>query len=100
MGTFKITNSELNTQFKFTNETVVVDGSFNKDAKTGDLKSINFSAYTKGEGDSFGDYIGSISGTPRDGEIAYTLGEMTRSKSKLVWAAIDEIEQNILPKAA
>ena len=100
MGTFKITNSELNNQFKFANENVVVEGSFNKDAKTEDLKSINFAAYTKGEEDTLGDYIGSVNGILRDGEIAYSLGEMTRSKARLVWDAIDEIEQNILPKAA
>ena len=100
MGTFKLTNSELNNQFKFTNEKVVVDGSFAKDAASGELKNISGSVYLIGEGEAPGDYLGNFNGHVSDGEVYYTLTEMPRSKSRLVWSAIDEIEVNVIPDKA
>ena len=97
MGKFNVINSELNNQFKFVNENLVIEGSFVKDAKTGVLRSISFAAYTAGEDETLGEYIGNVSGHPKDDEVHYSLTDMTRSKSRLVWDAIDEIEANILP---
>lgn len=97
MGKFNLINSELNNEFTFANEKVSVDGSFTMDAKTNEFKSINCTVYALNADGKQGSYIGNFNGHLSDGEILYTLSEMSRSKSNLVWSAIDEIETYILP---
>jgi hypothetical protein len=43
-----------------------------------------------------GEYIGNFNGYMRDGEVKYSISEMSRKDANKVWDAIDEIEQNIL----
>lgn len=96
MGTITINSSTLNTSFNYKNDQLIINGTFQKDAKSGELQNINGSCYLN-NGDTQGDYIGNFNGYPRNGEIRYDLTEMTRQDSNLVWNAIDAIEAEILP---
>lgn len=94
---FNITSSTLNTSYNY-KDVIIVQGSFVKDATTGNLTSINGSCYRKNAQGEQGDYIGNFNGYPQaDGEITYDLSQMKRSDSNLVWDAIDDIESQVLP---
>lgn len=96
MGEFNVTSSDLNNQYRYVNETVIVAGNYNQDATTSTLKNINGSAYRKNAQDEQGDHIGNFNGTVRDGEILYSLSAMSRRDSNAVWDAIDDIEHYVL----
>ena len=93
MGTFTITKSELNKQYTFRNEDVVVVGGYSINEQTSTLQrvsgTINHVGQEEGED---GDYIGDFNGHPENGEMVYSLPQMSRRISNLVWDAIDEIE--------
>lgn len=95
MGTFNIISSTLNNQYTYTDENLIVDGSYTKDAQSGNLQNINGSCYRNNNGEK-GEYVGNFNGYMRDDEIRYSLSEMSRKDSNKVWDAIDEIEQNVL----
>ena len=94
---FNITSSTLNTSYDY-KDVIIVQGSYVKDAVSGNLTSINGSCYRKNQDGSQGDYIGNFNGYPQaSGEITYDLSQMKRSDSNLVWDAIDDIESQVLP---
>lgn len=95
MGTFTITSSTLNNGYDFKNASVTVQGSYTKDATTDTLQNVSGQVYQLAVGGS-GEYIGNFNGYMRDGEVRYSLSEMSRQKSNMVWDAIDEIELNII----
>lgn len=95
MGTFTITSSTLNNGYDFKNASVTVQGSYTKDATTDTLQNVSGQVYELAVGGS-GEYIGNFNGYMRDGEVRYSLSEMSRRKSNMVWDAIDEIELNII----
>ncbi len=99
MGTFNITRSTLNSGYTYTDEDIMVNGSFEKDAQTNTLRSISGSCYHKTQDGQQGEVIGSFNGYPRDGKVKYSLSEMTHSDNNLVWDAIDGIEPHVLPQA-
>lgn len=94
---FNITSSTLNTSYNY-KDVIIVQGSFVKDATTGNLTSINGSCYRKNQQGEQGDYIGKFNGSPQpSGEITYDLSQMSRADNNLVWDAIDDIESQVLP---
>lgn len=95
MGTFTITSSTLNNGYDFKNASVTVQGSYTKDATTDTLQNVSGQVYQLAVGGR-GEYIGNFNGYMRDGEVRYSLSEMSRQKSNMVWDAIDEIELNII----
>ena len=95
MGTFTVTSSDLNCGYEYKNESVEVSGSYSKDATTDTMMNVSGTAYVTTP-DGRGDYIGNFNGYMRDGEVRYSLSEMSRKNSNLVWNAIDEIELNII----
>lgn len=95
MGTFTITSSRLSTSYVYNDENIVVNGSFNKDMKTGNPGDINGSAYRTNADGSQGDYVGNFNGYVRGDETIYSMSEMSRRDSLKVWDAIDEIERMI-----
>jgi len=94
MGTFNITSSNLNNQYTYSNATVIVVGNYNMDATTNTLKNLSGSCYHVENGEQ-GEYFGDFNGYMRDGEVKYSISEMTRRDANLVWDAIDEIEAYI-----
>lgn len=95
MSTFNVTSSTLNSSYEYKNGVVVVNGSYSKDATNDTLQSIGGSVYNDNNGQQ-GDYIGNFNGYMRDGEIRYSLSEMSRKDSNKTWDAIDEIEVYVL----
>ena len=94
---FNIVSSTLNTSYNY-KDVIIVQGSYVKDAVSGNLQSISGSCYRKNQDGSQGNFIGSFNGYPQsDGEITYDLSQMKRSDSNLVWDAIDDIESQVLP---
>lgn len=97
MSKFEIKSSQLKNTYEYENEEVKVQGSFEKDATTGDLQSVNGKVYTA---DSQQAYIGNFNGFMRDGEMKYSISEMSRRDANKVWDAIDDIETHILQQNA
>lgn len=95
MGNFAIKSQTNNATYEYTDENLIVQGNFVKDSATNNLVSINGSCYVKTEQGQQGAYIGNFNGYMRDGEIRYTMSEMSRRDSNKVWDAIDEIEAAI-----
>ena len=85
----------MNNGYDFKNASVTVQGSYTKDATTDTLQNVSGQVYQLAVGGS-GEYIGNFNGYMRDGEVRYSLSEMSRRKSNMVWDAIDEIELNII----
>lgn len=98
MGTFNITNSTLNSSYIYTDESVVVNGGYEKDAQNDTLRSISGSCYRKTQDGQQGEYVGNFNGYQREDGIKYSLSEMTRRDNNLVWNAIDGIEPHVLPQ--
>ena len=96
MSTFNVTSSSLNNQYEYANTNVTVNGNYVKDATTDTLQSVSGSVYNlPAQQGQQGEYIGNFNGYMRDGEVKYSISEMSRRTSSKVWDAIDEIEANI-----
>lgn len=98
-GTFTIQSKTENTQYKYENADVVVTGNYSKDAQTATLQSIGGTAYVVTETGEQGNYIGNFSGYNRDGEMKYSISEMSRSALVIMYDAIDEIEAHAMSNA-
>lgn len=98
MGTFAVINSTLNSSYNYTDELVVVNGGYEKDAQNDTLRSISGSVYRKTQDGQQGEIVGNFNGYPRNGKVKYSLSEMTHSDSDIVWNAIDGIEPHVLPQ--
>lgn len=94
-GTFTIQSKIENTQFKYENTDVIITGNSAKDIQNDTLQSIGGTAYVLNEQGEQGNYIGNFNGYMRDGEMRYSVSEMSRSASVKVWDAIDEIEAEV-----
>lgn len=99
MGTFTVTASNLQNGYNYRDIAVIVTGSYNKDAQTNTLQNVSGQVYRQDAQGEQGDYIGNFNGFMRDGEIRYSMSEMSRRDSNLVWDAIDGIEPYILEQS-
>jgi len=96
MSTFNVTSSSLNNQYEYANEYVTVQGNYTKDATNDTLQNVSGSVYNvPTQQGQQGEYIGNFNGYVRDGEIRYSISEMSRRNANKVWDAIDDIEANI-----
>ena len=59
MGNYVVKSSQLNSSFAYDNAQVIVNGSFSKDAGSGDLISVHGDVYTNNSGQQ-GTYIGNF----------------------------------------
>lgn len=91
-GTMTIVSSALVKQFYYNNEQLSVNGNYQLNSETLELESINGSVNRNTEK---GEYVGNFSGVNRDGEMHYTLSDMTMADTLLVLDAIKEIEEYI-----
>ena len=95
MGTIKVTSSTLNTNFTYENENLFINGSYQKDAKSDELKNISGTCYKPKDGVQTGEYIGNFNGRNDSGTMKYSLSDMTRQDTIVILDAIEEIEQFI-----
>lgn len=94
---FNIISSTLSSSYKYKG-VIIVQGNFGKDAISGKLTSINGECYRKNAQGEQGDYIGNFNGFPQpDGTITYDLSQMSRADNNLVWDAIDDIQNEVIP---
>ena len=96
MATFEIKSQTNNATYEYKDENLVVQGNYAKDGTSGDLVSVSGSCYRVNQQGQQGEYVGNFNGYMRDGEIRYTMSEMSRKDSNDVWDAIDEIEAHII----
>ena len=94
MSKFEITSSSLNNQYNYEDENVKVQGGYALNAQDNSLQSVNGSVYRNNDGQQ-GDFIGNFNGYVRDGEIRYSISEMSRRNANMTWDAIDAIEAEI-----
>ena len=95
MANFIITRNEKNRWFTYTNEDVYVDGAWIVDDLTSQLIRVEGRVSHIVNGAS-GDYIGNFVGIVEMNELMYQLSKMSRANTMLTWAAIDDIEKEIL----
>ncbi len=95
MGQFTIKEQTNSATYEYINDDIIVNGNYQKDGTTGELKNINGTCYDNNDGEP-GRYIGNFSGYMRDGEVRYSISEMSRKDSNKVWDAIDEIEPYVM----
>ena len=98
MSKFVITSSKKDRTYIYESEDIKVNGTYQAEEETGMVLNITGACYRPITEPGKSDYIGNFNGAMRNGEIKYSLSEMSRKDSVLVWNAIDEIEQNILPQ--
>ena len=92
---FEITNQNINTQFEFDAEKVIIQGNFMKTDKNGNLKSVQGNVFAKNEDGTIGQGIGNFSGHVRGNALKYTISEMTCTDAAVVLEAIAKLEPNI-----
>lgn len=92
---FEITNQNINTQFEFDAEKVIIQGNFMKTDKDGNLKSVQGNVFAKNEDGTIGQGIGNFSGHVRGNVLKYTISEMTCTDAAVVLEAIAKLEPNI-----
>ena len=93
---FEITNQNINTQFEFDAENVIIQGNFVKTDKDGNLKSVQGNCFKKNEDGTIGQGIGNFSGHIRGNFMKYTISEMTCQDAVVVLEAIAKLEPNIV----
>ena len=96
MSKFDVTSSALNNQYSYENEDVTVMGNYIMDVKNETLQSVMGSVYKQSsvEGQQ-GDYIGNFNGYQRNGQIKYSVSEVSSQDAVLILTAIADIETNI-----
>ena len=96
MKEFEITSSNLNSQYTYKDDNVVVNGGFQQNAQTNEVTNISGQMWRKDAQGNQGDYICNFNGFMRDGEMQYSVSDVKRKDAGIVWDAIDEIEANIM----
>jgi len=94
MSTFDIVSSTLNSNFLFRNDALDIQGSYQKDALTDELQTVSCSCYRHVE-EGQGEFVGNFSGHNRNGQMRYSISEMSTEDMEAVRSAIAEIEQDI-----
>lgn len=92
---FRIISETNNAAYEYKDTGIIVQGNYAKDATNGNLQNISGSCYRLDVNGNQGEFIGNFNGYTRDGEVRYTLSEMTKAQSDIVWAAIEDIEASI-----
>jgi len=98
MENFVVKSQSLTTQYEYTNDDVVVNGTYSSDKSEAKVQGINGQVYRKPEGEGRGEYVGNFTGTMGSEGMEYSLSKMTRRNTNLVWDAIDGIEARVLPQ--
>lgn len=96
MGNLVIKDSTSKTTFEYSNEKMIAQGEYEKGLQ-GKLKTVKATCFHKNEDGTIGTNFGNFNGIMRaDGKVHYSMAEMSREDSMTVWAAIDEMEPEII----
>lgn len=94
---YEVTNKTESISYVCKQSGIIVNGTVVKDVINGEIQSVNGSCYRPNEQGEIGEYFGNFNGYLRDGELKFSLSEMTRKDSNLTWGCIEEIEGEIMP---
>lgn len=95
MEKFSVINQNINTQYEFTTDAVIVQGNFIRGDKDAVLKSIQGNCFAKNEDGTIGVGIGNFNGYVRGGQLKYTLSEMSCENAVLILQTIALLEPYI-----
>ena len=91
MGTLIVKAKSLNTQAEYEGEGLKINVSYNEDAITRTLQSLNGSIYHAADST----YAGNFNGQLNDGEIEYSLSGVKSKDFTIVITALEDIESQI-----
>lgn len=96
MGNLVIKDSVSKTTFEYSNDKMIAQGQYEKGLQ-GKLKTVKATCFHKNEDGTIGTNFGNFNGIMRaDNKVHYSMSEMSREDSTTVWAAIDEMEPEII----
>lgn len=95
MGTIKVTSATLNTNLTYESESLFINGSYQQDSQSGELKTISGTCYKPKDVVQTGEYIGNFNVRNENGTMKYSLSDMTRQDTIIVLDAIADIEKYI-----
>ena len=88
---FEVKSKSTTTVYAYTDEDVTVNGSYENDALTGELKVVRGTVQRAADGQ----HVGNFTGMKRGDAMRYALSEMSRADNDLTWDAIEAIEEGI-----
>lgn len=91
MGTLTVKAKSLNTQAEYEGEGLKINVSYNEDAITSTLQSLNGNIYHAADST----YAGNFNGQLNDGEIEYSLSGVKSKDFTIVITALEDIESQI-----
>lgn len=97
MSTFDITGSTLTSQFVYKNDELIINGNFVKNAVSDELQSVYGSVYEKDAQGGMGAPLGSFNGTSRGSGIRYSFSDIALQDISRVEAAVQDIQNKIIP---
>ena len=96
MGNLVIKDSVSKTTFEYSNDKMIAQGEYEKGLQ-GKLKTVRATCFHKNEDGTIGTNFCNFNGIMRaDGKVHYSMSETSREDSMTVWAAIDEMEPEII----
>ena len=96
MGTFTKTLVTIDNQYNYQNASLIISGNYFVDGTTSAFKSVIGSVFSVDTELQQGEFIGTFNGSMIEDKMSYSISQMTKEKSDLVWEAIREIEPYIL----
>lgn len=93
MSKLNITQQTMVTRYEYSGDgAVTAQGEYRVNSITGKLEAVSGTVYDNGQ------YIGDYNGYQRNDAVKYSLSEMTKEQSDVVWAVIADIEPQITPE--
>lgn len=96
MGTFTKTQTVIDNQYSYINESLAISGNYFVDAATDTFTSIFGSVFCVDTEGNQGEFIGSFNGSMKGDKMSYSFSEMTKENYDLLWVAIKEIEPHVI----
>lgn len=92
---FEILEEKMVKNYKTETESAIAFG--NVDYHDGEVEKIGGQVFENKESKQ-GEFIGTFNGRIENGELIYTISEMTKEQYDICWEVIATIEANILPQ--
>ena len=96
MGTFTKTQTVIDNQYSYVNESIAISGNYFVDGQTSTFKSVSGSVFAMDSEGHQGEFIGSFNGSMSGEKMTYSFSQMTKEDYDLVWEAIKEIEPHVI----
>ena len=94
-GTLRVVSSSEETRYEYKTQEIQVNAFKRVDIVSNNIREFSGNVYTL-SGDAQGDFIGNFNGYMRNGVMKYSLSEMSRQQSNMMWDAIDDMEPEVI----